>query len=196
MKTFLFLCVTALIAGALLAFGVPPLPALAVALTTAALTFLVLGFAKEAFLNILTCGQHEEEKKGRSWLRPSAAAAIALPLALGACATPTVSNGGNPALQAVFTAESDYDAFVLTPASIYWRLPACPQPSGVICSDPAVVVKLKQADKAVATAFSVAETIARNSPNTDPLTLLADATTAETAIEQILALYGVKWGHS
>ena len=95
--------------------------------------------------------------------------------------------------ETLYDLRAAYDAAVLAPAASYAQLPTCGAAgAGVVCSEPAALAEIRQADKAVLTALDTAEGLVRTHPQADASMALDAARAAIGAAEKILALYGVK----
>jgi hypothetical protein len=94
----------------------------------------------------------------------------------------------NSPAQAVYQVEAEYN-IALQAAVDYKNLPACSTGVSVVCSDPAIVKKLQDADKTAASALAQAGQVALspNAAKTDIDKALAIAQTALAVLTQIEA---------
>jgi hypothetical protein len=96
----------------------------------------------------------------------------------------------SPSQQAVTTIELEYISKFLVPAASYSLLPRCPKPQGTICSDPAIVTKLRDTQVKLHNAIFALRNFSDAAPNADATSQIANTRLELSAAEAILPAKG------
>jgi uncharacterized lipoprotein YajG len=107
-------------------------------------------------------------------------------LLLAGCAGPPPVLTVSASQQAVTAIELDYVNKFLVPAAGYTLLPRCPRPAGTVCSDPALVATLHNAQTALHNSIYALRDFTNASPHADATALIANARSQLTAAEAMI----------